>query len=206
MLIAKQVVKCPQLSYQEMIDCFTPPIKSSFVDFYNDGASLVDACYFLRERGVLLEKYYPNEGIRPFNEIIRKRRDLDIPESAWTKPIKDFHLFVPETHDLNDPKVIQQICKALDEKPILMGFAIGDDFDESMTNSWCPSHISQSAAPAFHSIASEIAGRLLTYSIDATKGLCCRRSCTYLSRYVLRSAASPLVTAAGFLLLVEGHR
>ncbi|GMN60075.1 hypothetical protein TIFTF001_029158 [Ficus carica] len=70
----------------------------------------------------------------------------------------------------------------------------------------CPSHISQSAAPAFHSIASEIAGRILTYSIDATKGLCCRRSRTYLSRYVLRSAASPLVTAAGFLLLVEGHR
>lgn len=79
MLIAKQVGKCPQLSYQEMIDCFTPPIKSSFVNFYNEGASLVDACYFLRERGVLLEKYYPNEGIRPFNEIIRKRRDLDIP-------------------------------------------------------------------------------------------------------------------------------
>ncbi|GMN46916.1 hypothetical protein TIFTF001_016094 [Ficus carica] len=70
----------------------------------------------------------------------------------------------------------------------------------------CPSHISQSAAPAFHSIASEIAGRILTYSIDATKGLCCRRSCTYLSRYVLLSAASPLGTAAGFLLLVEGHR
>ncbi|GMN63438.1 hypothetical protein TIFTF001_032516 [Ficus carica] len=38
-----------------------------------------------------------------------------------------------------------------------------------------------------------------------TKGLCCRRSCTYLSRYVLRSAASPLGTAAGFLLLVEGQ-
>ncbi|GMN47185.1 hypothetical protein TIFTF001_016364 [Ficus carica] len=31
------------------------------------------------------------------------------------------------------------------------------------------------------------------------------RSCTYLSRYVLLSAASPLGTAAGFLLLVEGH-
>ncbi|GMN19098.1 hypothetical protein TIFTF001_045131 [Ficus carica] len=30
----------------------------------------------------------------------------------------------------------------------------------------CPSYISQSAAPALHSIASEIAGRLLTYSID----------------------------------------
>ncbi|GMN22774.1 hypothetical protein TIFTF001_040336 [Ficus carica] len=32
-----------------------------------------------------------------------------------------------------------------------------------------------------------------------------RRSCTYLSRYVLRSAASSLGTAAGFLLLVERH-
>ncbi|GMN66552.1 hypothetical protein TIFTF001_035612 [Ficus carica] len=31
----------------------------------------------------------------------------------------------------------------------------------------CPSHISQSAEPALHSIASEIAGRLLTYSIDS---------------------------------------
>ncbi|GMN42762.1 hypothetical protein TIFTF001_011971 [Ficus carica] len=31
------------------------------------------------------------------------------------------------------------------------------------------------------------------------------RSCTYLSCYVLRSAASPLGTAAGFLLLDEGH-
>ncbi|GMN67510.1 hypothetical protein TIFTF001_036569 [Ficus carica] len=30
--------------------------------------------------------------------------------------------------------------------------------------------------------------------------------CTYLSCYVLRSAASPLGTAAGFLLLDEGHR
>ncbi|GMN21038.1 hypothetical protein TIFTF001_045427, partial [Ficus carica] len=29
--------------------------------------------------------------------------------------------------------------------------------------------------------------------------------CTYLSCYVLRSAASPLGTAAGFLLLDEGH-
>ncbi|GMN59737.1 hypothetical protein TIFTF001_028824 [Ficus carica] len=70
----------------------------------------------------------------------------------------------------------------------------------------CPSHISQSAAPAFHSIASEIAGRILTYSIDVRRELSLsKRSCTYLSRYVLRSAASPLGTAAGFLLLVEGH-
>ena len=35
----------------------------------------------------------------------------------------------------------------------------------------CPSHISQSAAPAFHSIASEIAGRILTYSIDVRREL-----------------------------------
>ncbi|GMN66858.1 hypothetical protein TIFTF001_035923 [Ficus carica] len=36
---------------------------------------------------------------------------------------------------------------------------------------WCPSHISQSAEPALHGIASEIAGRLLTYSIDVRREL-----------------------------------
>lgn len=77
--IAKKFGKCPQLSYQEMIDSWTPPISSLHEEFKSCGANLVDACYLLHERGVILEKYYPNEGIRPFREVLRKRRDLDIP-------------------------------------------------------------------------------------------------------------------------------
>ncbi|GMN30024.1 hypothetical protein TIFTF001_044403 [Ficus carica] len=63
-----------------------------------------------------------------------------------------------------------------------------------------------SAAPTLHSIASNTAVRLLTYSMNVSNELIAKWSCTYLSRYVLLSAASPLGTAAGFLLLVEGHR
>ncbi|GMN19313.1 hypothetical protein TIFTF001_042856 [Ficus carica] len=40
----------------------------------------------------------------------------------------------------------------------------------------CPSHISQPAEPALHSIASEIAGRLLTYSIDVRRELSLSKS------------------------------
>ncbi|GMN61454.1 hypothetical protein TIFTF001_030544 [Ficus carica] len=43
--------------------------------------------------------------------------------------------------------------------------------DEDIEPWQCPSHISQSAEPALHSIASEIAGRLLTYSIDVRREL-----------------------------------
>ncbi|GMN25669.1 hypothetical protein TIFTF001_047741 [Ficus carica] len=42
--------------------------------------------------------------------------------------------------------------------------------------------------------------------MNVSNELIAQWSCTYLSRYVLLSTASPLGTAAGFLLLVEGHR
>ncbi|GMN70223.1 hypothetical protein TIFTF001_039268 [Ficus carica] len=67
----------------------------------------------------------------------------------------------------------------------------------------CPSHISQSAEPALHSIASEIASRLLTYSIDVRRELSLGYLLFY---YVLRNAAPLPGTAVGFLLLDEGYR
>ncbi|GMN37677.1 hypothetical protein TIFTF001_042671 [Ficus carica] len=122
--------------------------------------------------------------------------------------MKDLRLIGMKTHDCHI--LMQQLL------PLALRGVLTKDVRFTITKlcsffnsicSKCPSHISQSAEPVLHSIASEIAGRLLTYSIDVRRELSLsKRSCTYLSRYVLRSAASPLGTAAGFLLLVEGHR
>ncbi|GMN27475.1 hypothetical protein TIFTF001_001661 [Ficus carica] len=79
----------------------------------------------------------------------------------------------------------------------LIGYCIEDNYMgliyEYMANGNLGRHLSEG-------------GTHISTVVAGTKGyLDPERSCTYLSRYVLLSAASPLGTAVGFLLLVEGH-